>query len=332
MQVPYVSIKAAVTDYIDFANPEEEINETLLLKLANDAASLICSDDQTDHKVALLEVRNNQATLPDDFRKVVQAAYRDAPGRPHLKEEIVQWTQHALDDSGCSVDITLNCKDCFETQSEDCDKCSQSSTKPFIIVDVDRAYENTHPELYTKYMSHFYTYRNLNERGGCVYHPEFRLMGARTNNFGNLDYHIQGCLNLNLDCEIEYDINLPSITVNFPKGQILLSYMGLKTDEEGYRLLPNTPRAFRAINWYIEERMNYRAYKKTGDPKYYRLWTDSVREMEKAIARARIELDMPEYDTFMRYIKSHWKRIIPYHNHEANLNRFQRDTFRQPKF
>lgn len=331
MEVPYVSIRAAVADYIDFANPEEEVNETLILKLAHDAASLICSDDQTDHKIALLEVKNNQATLPDDFRKVVQAAYMTAPYRPHLKDEIVQWTQYALDDSGCSVDITLNCPECFETEGADCSGCDKPSNKPFIVVDVDREYENTHPELYTKYMSHFYTYRNLNERGGCIYHPEFRLMGSRTNNFGNLDFHIPGCLNLGLDCEVEYDINLPSITVNFPKGQILLSYMGIKTDKDGYRLLPNTTRAFRAVNWYIEERMNYIMYKKTSDMKYYRLWNDSKIEMEKAILRAKSELDMPEYDTLMRYMKSHWKRIIPYHNHERNLNRFQRDTYRQPK-
>ncbi len=329
MNVPYVSIRTVIADYIDFANPEDELNETLILKLANDAVSLICSDDQTDHKVALLDVRNNQAVLPDDFRKVVQAAYMLEPARPGLREEIVQWTQYALDDSGCSIDITLNCPKCFNTKDPNC-SCDEPTSSPFIVVDVDRAYEQAHPELYTKYMRHFYGYQNLNERKGSVYHPDFRLMGVKTNNFGNLDFHIPGCLNISYDCEIEYEINIPTINVNFNKGQILLAYMGVKTDDAGYRMVPNTTRAFRAINWYIEERLNYRMFKKTGDTKYYRLWNDSRQEMERAISRARTELDMPEYDTFMRYARSHWKRIIPYHNHERNLNRFQKDPYRPP--
>ena len=331
MKVPYISIRAAISDYIDFARPEEEINETLLLKLANDAVSLITTDDQLDHKVALLEVKNNQATLPDDFRKVIQAAYRLSDARPRLKEEIIQWTQHALDESGCSIDLTLNCPDCFSTQTDSCSDCDYNQSEPFIVIDVDRNYERLHPEMYTKHMKHFYTYRNLNERDGCIYHPEFRLMGSKTNNFGNLDYHIPGCLNLGLDTSVEYEINIPTITVNFQRGQILLAYMGLKMDENGYRLIPNTTRVFNAINWYIEERMHYTSYKRTGDNKYLNLWRISKQEADSAIHRAKSELRMPEYDSFMRYIRSHWKRIIPYNNHESNLNRYQKDTYNPPK-
>jgi hypothetical protein len=324
MKTSYISIQTIITDYIDQTGHEGELDPLLIYKFANDAIDRICTDEQMNQKVALLLVENYRATLPDDFRAVIQAAYRVDSPKPCTREEISEMTQKVLG-TECDLKISLNCPRCKET---DC-----SCSTPIAEVDVNRIWETAHPEVYTRHMKHFYSYGNLTERKGpCSdLHTDFRLMTTSHSSFFNAPYHIPGCANINLDCEIEYSINRPNIVVNFLKGEILLSYMGILIDEDGYRLIPNEPTVFTAIIQWIEERMAFREYRKTKTQNDRIYWQQMFELKEKMIARARGYIQTPDFDSFWKFVKQHWTKLIPYSHWEHNLNRPQRDLYRHPQ-
>ena len=60
----------------------------------------------------------------------------------------------------------------------------------------------------------------------------------RTTNtmFGN-KYYIPGCININLNSPVEYDIQPPKMILNFDTGWVLLSYLAVPYDEDGYRMI-----------------------------------------------------------------------------------------------
>ena len=331
MTTSYVSIDTVLQEYLDISGEESldssyygGVKEELILKWAHDALERVHTDRQHCHRIALLRVENYKAELPLGFKYIAQAACRVDPQEPCLREEIVEWTQKSLCDTGCSYTISKECPKCHETN---CD-CNL-----IVEVDANRIYQDSRPELYTQYMSHFYRHGGLNKRGmRSQYHPDFYLMRKTSNNFFNVPYHIGNCLNLNLDTRIEYDIDHPYIIVNFEKGEILLSYISDRTDENGYRLVPDLPTVHEAIAIYVDEKMAYRRWRREGGSTNRVDWRELRSLREQAIARARSQLQIPDQDEFKQYMDNHWRKLIPYWDYDRNLGRFQVDKFNYGKY
>lgn len=317
-----ISLHTVLEDYIDFSGHEGELDEPWVLKQANDAVERLVTDQQMDHRIEVIDIRDYKGPLPKYFRYVVQAAYRIDPPDCCTREQISQFTQKAFG-TGCNLEINVICPKC-KTQTCDCQDRA-------VEVDVNRIYETAHPELFTRYMDHFYKSGGNTGRGiACFYDSRFHLMSKTSNQFFNVPWHVDECLNLVTDCEIEYDIHMPNIIVNFPKGEVLLSYLGYQVDEQGYRMIPNVEIVFQAINYYIEERMAFRNYRLTKSQNDRIFWQQMLEMKDKMISRARSQLQIPDPDEWWQFVSNHWRKVIPYYKWERNLNRGVRDEFRYP--
>jgi len=294
------------------------ISELDMLRWVHDAVGIISTATQKVQRIVVLNIDDYRARLPNGFLAVVQAAYREEPKECCTREQVVKWVENTFDKHGCKIEISLVCPACSKIECS----CDQS----FVEVDANRIYQDAHPEQYYGYMKHFYAYGNTFSRGqGCVYTDEFQLMRRTVDAFYNIPYHIGDCVNFKVDSPVEYDISAGIdgglfISTTFKKGEVLLSYMSEKTDEFGYRMVPDTPRCIEAVLHFLDERLAYRAWRKTGDSARYRDWIALEGLRDKKIARAVAELKLPDQDKFKNFLSTTWKQPIPFWHYDKSRN------------
>lgn len=325
MDVKYISIKSVLEDYVDFSGEELQIPESVILKTANDTMQKILTGENLDMRIARLEVKNYQTMLPDGFRSVVQAMSRGNTPKCVTREEVVEWTQKIWG-SDCELKINIECPDCHQ------DSCNCSSD--IIIVDADRTWQDTHPEHYAS-KRYLYNFGRIGEPG---YNPcqEFKLMRRTSNNFHSANYHIPGCVNLNFNDPTahEYDISLPKMVTSFKDGEILLSYLSVVLDSDGYRMVIDHPRVHEALFYAIEERVMWRKYRMSGDAKFRDLFLLAEKKKNETISLARSAIQIPEYDKWTQFLRQHWIKFIPetMDRVDANLGGFMKDRYEYPKY
>ena len=139
--------------------------------------------------------------------------------------------------------------------------------------------------------------------------------------------HIPECLNLSTDSDIRYSIDNDIIDTNMKEGEILISYLGYKLDEEGSIMIPNHHKVFEAIFFSIEFKYFWMMWRKTADLKYRRVWSDAKSERNQLIGAARSALDIPDYDAFNHWIKTVWFQRLPNGAYEDYSKRFDDDTY-----
>lgn len=323
MDLGYISIKTVIEDWLDFTGEQDQVKESVILKIADDTVQKITKAENQDLRIVRLDIKDYQAELPKGFRAVAQVMYRDKTPKCVTREEIVEWSQKVWG-SECELKINLECPECHE------DSCNCSTD--VAIVDVDRVWQDSHPELYAS-KRYMYNYGRLSD-GGKNPCYDFRLMKRTSNNFFSAPYHIPGCPNINFDCTAEYDITLPKIVTNFKDGEVLLSYMSAVLDSEGYHMIPNHPRVLEAIFYGIEERMLWRKMRMDPNGKYDRLYSEAVRKKNESIIMARSAITIPSPDKWNQFLQNHWKKWLPttLDRNEANLGRYEKDRYKQPKF
>lgn len=325
MKVELVPISTVIDEYIDLTDYKGRLEKNVILKWANDIAGKLQFEDSLVHKIALIPVQNYQAQVPSDLKKITQIAFRPPFERKVRRYEVVEWTQKVLDGSGCEYTITLDCPKCKQA---DC-----SCASPEVVIDVDRMWAMNHPETKYGYMSHF------RRTGGWVndgnypvstYHPEFLILRAAQHNFFNADYYVKGCLNLDqkLSAKLPYEFlyEPPYLRINSKDGHILLSYFASRTSD-GYLMVPNIPYAFEAITWYIEERMLYRDFRRTGDRAHLAASQFALQQKEVAMGRAREMLSTPDFESWWSFMENMAIRNYPYYDFYQQMNRKQRDKY-----
>jgi len=323
MNLPYISIRTVLEDYIDLSGDELQVPESVVLKIANDTLSKIVTGENLDLRIARLDVKNHQATLPNGFKSVIQAMYKDKTPKCVTREEVIEYTQKIWG-TDCELKISMECPECHK------DTCECNSD--VLIVEADRVWQDTHPEFYAskRYM------HNFGRVGEVGYNPcqEFKLMKRTSNNFFSASYHIPGCVNINFDSAVEYDISPPRIILNIKEGEILLSYLSEVLDNNGYRMVPNHPRVHEALRFAIDSALSWKMFLKTGDNKYANINQLAERKKNDAIVMARSAIQTPDYDRWIQYLQNHWKKMIPYglDRSEQNLNRFEADRYQYPQY
>lgn len=242
MDINFISNKFIIDDFTsDFDISTDD--EGLLYKWAETATKKITPASRKLYKVELLDVENYSAKKPNDFAAVCQVAYNVEFSDKRIEvDRVVEWMSTEIEE--CDLTITLNCPKCKEPKTN----CGCGDTS--IGIDVDRLWLQSHPELIVT-NKHMIGYSNQIKEGKVNTPPCFELMGRNTNNLKTNLHHIQNCPNDVVVCDVKYEIKNEKIEVNFPSGQILLSYLADETDEQGYRLIPDHPLALEAINYYL---------------------------------------------------------------------------------
>lgn len=311
MRTEFISVKSAVNEFIKFTGHEGELDKKSLISWAHDAAARIMTDEQLIHKIVLLPVRDYKARLPEGFKFVIQAAYREEAQVLCSREAVSEYTQKIL---GTECEIKVECSECGSLSTCGCGQ-------PIVEVDIDRLWRSSNPQYTAAYAKHFYSYGTMAERKTCTYHPEFALMRHTTSSFFNVPYHINECLNLNLDCKVEYSIDLPNIITTFKEGEILLSYFSTVMDDEGYFMIPNDPSVIKAISYAMAEQWWYIKASKSGNQSDRVMWERHIQLAEQWIGRAKSKLQQPDADEFKNFVMSFIHRVLPYYTHEQELYR-----------
>jgi len=322
MKVPYVSIKNAVQDWTqDNDLGHEEIDETLLIRWAVDCVRWCSTQEQLKHRIAILQVENSRARLPDDFVLLAQAAsnvhYEDPCNCNHdpkpdccgkksiprngrlpksRREDIVQWVQGTLE-KDCHLEINLVCPTCHETKCQ-CDT-------PIVEVDVDRIWEMSHPEIYYSHFTRIGRFGNGPSHGphSSYYTPKFKLMRYATNEYHRLRQILSDCPNVNCDnCHREFILDLPYIEVDFGEGEILLSYLGRPLDGDGEIMIPDHPDVFEAIVNHLDYKWYRMMGKKTKDNALLNISREAMSLRELHIGIAKSQLEIPEFHQFKNYL------------------------------
>jgi hypothetical protein len=325
MNTKYIDPSAAIHEFRRFTGFKGKLDKDDLLAFTNDALDRILPGEELIQQIVILPVTNYKCELPDNFKFVTQAAYRlDCENKSNPRVEISQLTQKILG-SDCDLEINLNCPKCGIDDICDCKTA-------IVTVDVDRIFESHNPAYHYQYANHFYRYGTMNDSFGPTsqYHSEFRLMRRTSSNFFNVPYHISECPNLNLDCNIEYSIDSGNMIVNFKEGEVLLSYLGDRMNEDGFRMLPNNPTVIRAISYCLAERYLYQQYLETLEQNKRVAWQMHVELTEKWITRARNELKTPEFDDMFDFVTGFIKRVVPKYDYWEDLGRRRKDSFMYP--
>lgn len=328
MQVPQISIRKIIDDVIDNSGDNERLDIPFLLKKANDFVDRLHCPELLVQRVALLEVKDFKVKTPRDFKSVIQVAFRDNCEDRIKREQVVEWVAKNYSGSGCDLKISLECPKCEQTM----DNCICTTSE--VVVEVDRIWEQAHPEYRYGHMRHFYRYGGINRDGSpySSFNPEFRIIRYAQHNFFNADLHIKGCLNLDqkllVNCPTEYKIELPYIKLSAESGFLLISYLALETDEQGYRFVPDLPEVHDGINYEIEAALAQREYRKRN--RNPNLLTDYQRwaaMRDKKLARCREIIDTPDFANWWSFISNNWNKVYPNYKDESNMGRQTKDQY-----
>lgn len=231
------------------------------------------------------------------------------------REDIIQWTQSAFQEE-CDLEINLICPTCKTSN------CSCSS--PVVEVDVDRIWEQAHPEIY---------YRNYNKIGrvgygpgpgspSSFYNPKFKLMRYALNNYFNVQNIVTHCPNVDCtNCTHEFMLNLPYIEVDFKRGEVLISYLGTQMDDHGDLLVPDHPSVFAALNYHLQYKWFNRLYLRSSDPSAGQKAQAAMQKREQEIGMANSALNMPDFSQFYSWMEQNLIRRVPDYNHHMNMNK-----------
>ena len=101
-----------------------------------------------------------------------------------------------------------------------------------------------------------------------------------------------------------------------PTGYLKLSYDKLKTDKNGYLLIPDKLSYIEAVYWYIVMKLTYPEWRngKTRDSVYFHAMNSWNFYSKQAYAESM----MPNQDE-METIKNVWNRLVPEMNSDSDF-------------
>lgn len=312
----YVSLKTAINDINVKSGNKIELDPDDILYLANGIAELIIPGDSFVEGIALIDIENYKGKLPSNLKYISQALYLEDTSDPHMQEQVVQWVKNVYG-TGCEIKLDLQC-----------DPCNNSCNTQLATLDVDYNYLLKNPEWAYNHSKFFYGQRkleNYNNSDCRVDEPKFQLMRRTTNNFFNIPYHINECINFNNDSHIEYNIEYPYLVTNMKKGYVIIAYLGVAIDNEGYRMIPAIEEVYEAIYYSIVERLLEQKTLFDNDISS-RLTRTNYKDIEMKAARKRKsatqKLSTLEPDEWEMFLRNHWVRTVPYYKWERFGNKY----------
>lgn len=269
----YYPASKFVEDFInETADIQTSYSQSRLVTHATDIVTQLCRRAWSSQaqRIKLIEIDNYSFILPSEFIKLEELAGQKIPIHEHERHRII------TDIYGV---ITANNIGCEQKCPKECDPCS----------DCDRGFLEviTTPHPPKEYMEEYIIGRKEYGKGDSKYHHNFELMTANTSPYTFTNYHTQGCRNLIHDSsKLTYKIDFPKVITNFERGLVLLSYYGMRLDENGEPVIIGTPHVFATINYYLDERLAYAEYRKTKSEASFKahLAIKQLRLAEQALA------------------------------------------------
>lgn len=287
-RVDHISIREIIDEFIQDTGLENEaLNQEQLVRWAVDATEWLTYADNLKNKFILLNTQNGKVELPSDFCTLVQVAYRKMPNKKDKCtsiERVSQWVQHDYN-SGLDIEINVRCNKCGVKEC----KCGNG----VVEVDIDPIWRLNNP-----FHDYFGKMGRLDSfgkgEGGLDYSSEkFHIMRYAGSDLHAVNLHIPQCYNLNAqECDHRYSINQPYIQTDIRENgtEILLSYLGMPTDDLGDPMIPQTANTIDAIKFHLSYKYFMKKYHMTLETKFQSAYRNFELDRERAIELARSEL------------------------------------------
>ena len=151
--------------------------------------------------------------------------------------------------------------------------------------------------------------------------PKFQLLKPATNKYWNAGYFVTDCPNFDCkDCFYSFKIDLPYLKVDFERGEVLLSYLGVKQDQDGGTLIPDTVESINTVKEYLGFRYYQYRFKKYRYDEDINVGVDRQLslehkvEFERSLGFAKSALQIPDNISFNRFLRDTFLQRIPKHN------------------
>jgi hypothetical protein len=285
MLYKYTSAKTVIAKIItDLDLPEENLLISDILEWISEGLEKIGAFPQFITRVTgrddlpLLELSNFQTELPYDFHSLIQVSYSNSINGPFYPMRYGTGS--------------------FESNPE----LSSTSTTNSVIP--ENSVVTLAMQLYT--LSYEDALLRINTDASTRSILESLLESKTQTSIGS-GYSTTDCI---------YTIRGGYIKTNIETGYILLSYLAIPTDTEGYPLIPDTVSFRDALYWYVNMKLLYPQWKsgQVRDAVYY----DARRSWNYYCKQAYGDAMMPDRGQ-LESIKNSWLRLIP------NINEIDTD-------
>lgn len=301
-KVANISSKKLLADfYEDNGIKQQDIDESLLMKWIDDKAGDVISDRNLIHQLDWLDVNNYKATLPKNLSIINEISYKVKKSNKSCQVKGYELTQYVEDVHGCKVEYNVDCPKCH-IPKDDCG-CAIKD----VSIEINRSFEIAHPEMfYSKYASvGSFGY------GYSVYSEKWRILPHSSSDYFGIKKHLPECANLHVkECPDSYVINPPVIETSFEKGELLISYMGIMRDEDGFLMIPDHRDVFEAILQYLTYKWYRREYLMRRDGSDKGIYQEAKFLCDEATNKAIARLSMPSFQEVSRvWSNNQWSKI-----------------------
>jgi len=275
--------------------PKSRYTDTQLKGLADIVVRKLLTKRQKRFMINLLPIKNREVDIPKDFYMITNIFYL-APGDYVVDEKKVEeYEKKGLTLEECICKATDDCEETkdggFKYTLKDT-RCDNHCIMDILLNPSFLAFEDY------KVSSNY----EIQYKPGIAY-----IMRPTMNDFFNLKYHVTGCINLNADTGIEYQITTDKIIVNMDEGYVMLSYLADYKDRDGYYLIPDNPFVIDAIKHSLYEREGMRqVLQNAADGHNKGFWRDMLALIPRKMVAAKAELMRIRNDQINTIFETRW--------------------------
>jgi len=283
-----ISVKSVIAKVMSELNIEEgNVRITDMIEWAGSALKKIGGFTSLNNKITgkegipLIRIENYQAQLPRDCNSVIQVAYADS----------------VTADQFYPMKYSTGTLEARTWLTKDMDEYTSSSSTVSTALSINELVTFT-AELFDE--SYADALSRLNSDADLQSIIENMVGAYESNNEG---------YNTTNEYQLEYKIVPGYIKTNIRDGYLMVSYLSIPTDSDGYPMIPDDESFKEAIFWYINMKLTYidwRAGKITKDVYYdaKNTWNFYVKQ---AYGKAIMPASLDELES----IKNVWVRLIP---------------------
>jgi hypothetical protein len=308
MRTEYISAKEVLNQYImkmgtdDTSYFDEDVCKIFIDEGMDELTTSSNLEVCIDH-ITVSNPKTGKFKLKSNFVRPVQIAYRGVPTPEeyYTRTTVSEFVERSLTD-GCDVKVALDCP-----KNKDAAWSVEVDVKDYMLA--------SNPAIaqgYSRFLmghtgseeGHFQS--NLN-KGFQIVKPTLSYFHALPQNLKscNVPYMIGG--------NLEYSINNKIVQINSddPCGEILVSYLGRRVDDEGWLLIPNEVFILKALEARVVEGFAKQDYKRAKSQNNRAFWMDMKADADKLIAKAKSKFRIKDPDEFKAIIDNIVRRRVP---------------------
>jgi hypothetical protein len=291
----HVSLKTIIERvYMDFGF-NYSLSFTEAAEWAGSILALLKVPLTLQNKVEEIVIEESRGKLPCDLESIVQTARMVEAGNDGCTSMVISTLDRGTEYIEVSAIDIVNRKFklCGCNSFTTCDECTPEGCDP------------TRTPI-------------IRAAGGALNKPSYKLEPMR---WATDSFHTrQHCTDYDFICKSAstYTVNNNYIFTSFNSGKVMMSYLAIPTDEEGYPLIPADEWWRQAVQYEIAYKIAFKLFMQSNiTDKAFQL---IERERDWKVAQAVNKTKTPSIDE-MESFKNQWLKLIPNYNNHDNMFR-----------